>query len=95
MSRFEAGERILEITEEIRELLQEAMDLVRSEGTDFDRERARSYWYGHIQIALGGDHGYVGGSMCSMTDTAEDLMDYEMERDEEDEEDDDGTGATA
>jgi hypothetical protein len=86
--RYEAGERILEITGEIRDLLQEAMDLVRAEGSDLDRERARSYWYGHILIALGGDHGYIGGSMCSMTDTAEDLMDYEMERDEEEEEDD-------
>lgn len=74
MTRFEAGERILEISEEIRDLLQEAMDLVRSEGTDFDRERARSYWYGHILIALGGDHGYMGRSMCSMSDTAEELM---------------------
>ena len=84
MTRFEAGERILEISEEIRELLQEAMDLVRSEGTDFDRERARSYWYGHILIALGGDHGYMGRSMCSMTDTAEELMaDEEPEEEEE------------
>lgn len=84
MSRFEAGERILEITEEIRELLQEAMDLVRSEGTDFDRERARSYWYGHIQIALGGEHGYMGRSMCSMEDTANELME-EIEDEDEDE----------
>ena len=84
MTRFEAGERILEITEEIRDLLQEAMDLVRSEGTDFDRERARSYWYDHIQIALGGDHGYMGRSMCSMSDTAEELMaDEEPEEEEE------------
>ena len=84
MSRFEAGERILEITDEIRDLLQEAMDLVRSEGTDFDRERARSYWYGHILIALGGDHGYMGRSMCSMADTAEELMaDEEPEEEEE------------
>ena len=84
MSRFEAGERILEITDEIRDLLQEAMDLVRSEGTDLDRERARSYWYGHILIALGGDHGYMGRSMCSMTDTAEELMaDEEPEEEEE------------
>lgn len=79
MSRFEAGERILEITEEIRELLQEAMDLVREEGTTLDRERARSYWYGHILIALGGEHGYMGRSMCSMTDTAEELMAEEEE----------------
>ena len=83
MSRFEAGERILEITEEIRELLQEAMDMVSSYGTDFDRERARSYWYGQMQIALGGDHGYFGSSMCSMTDTADELMEEEPEEEEE------------
>lgn len=83
MSRFEAGERILEITEEIRELLQEAMDLVRENGTDLDRERARSYWYGHIVIALGGEHGYMGRSMCSMTDTAEELMADEEPEEEE------------
>ena len=85
MSRFEAGDRILEITEEIRELLQEAMDLVRSGGTDLDRERARSYWYGHILIALGGDHGYMGRSMCSMADTAEELMEEEEPEEEEEE----------
>ena len=85
MSRFEAGERILEITDEIRDLLQEAMDLVRAEGTDFDRERARSYWYGHILIALGGDHGYMGRSMCSMADTAEELMEEEEPEEEEEE----------
>ncbi len=83
MSRLEAGERILEITEEIRELLQEAMDLVRENGTDLDRERARSYWYGHIVIALGGEHGYMGRSMCSMTDTAEELMADEEPEEEE------------
>lgn len=87
MTRFEAGERILEISEEIRDLLQEAMDLVREEGTDFDRERARSYWYGHILIALGGDHGYLGSSMCSMEDTARELME-EIEDDEEEEDED-------
>ena len=74
MNRFEAGERILEISEEIRDLLQEAMGLISDNGTDFDYHRARSYWYGHILIALGGDHGYMGRSMCSMADTAEELM---------------------
>lgn len=86
MNRFEAGVRILEITEEIRELLQKAMDLVRVEGTDLDRERARSYWYGHILIALGGDHGYMGRSMCSMEDTAHELMGESEEEEEEEEE---------
>ena len=36
MSRFEAGERILEISEEMQGLLREAMDLLSEHGTDLD-----------------------------------------------------------
>jgi len=71
MSKTQAAERIREIADEIRELLAEAIDL-----TDYDSgaySRARSYWYPHILIALGGDHGYLGSSMCSMEDTAREL----------------------
>ena len=53
MSRFQAGERILEIKEEIIDLVQEAMDLMRYEGTDTERERARGYWYAHIRHGPG------------------------------------------
>ena len=81
MSRFQAGERILEIKEEIIDLLQEAMDLIREQGTDTERERARSYWYGHIRTALDEDSGYMGRSMCTMEDSARELM-----AEEEDEE---------
>jgi hypothetical protein len=84
MSRFQAGERILEIKEEIIDLVQEAMDLMRYEGTDTERERARSYWYAHIRTALDEDSGYMGRSMCTMEDSARELM-----ADEEDEEDED------
>ena len=73
MSKTEAAERIMEIAEEIRELVQEAMDIVRYDGSDMTRERARSYWYAHILTSLSSDHGYIGGSMCSMEDTAREL----------------------
>jgi hypothetical protein len=86
MNRFEAGERILEISEEMQELLREAMGLLSEHGTDLDYQRARSYWYGHIMIALGGDHGYMSRSPSSMIGTAEDLME---------EGDDERTDATA
>ena len=94
MSKTEAAERIMEIAEQIRGLVQEAMDLVREEGSDIARERARSYWYPHILVALGGDHGYMGGSMCSMEDTAREMEDSYDEDDEEEvdeEEEDMGT----
>ena len=74
MSRFEAGERILEITEEIIDLLEEAMSLVRRVGTPEEIARARSYWLGHIRMSLNEDHGYMGSGTCTMEDTARELM---------------------
>ena len=73
--------RFEEIKEQIKELLDEAFDLV----PDHARARAESYWYAHIAMALDEDHGYLGGSMCSMQDTLEEFD----EEDEEDEEDED------
>ena len=84
MNRFEAGERILEISEEMQGLLREAMDLLREHGTDLDYQRARSYWYAHIIISLGGEHGYMARSASSMIGTANDLM--ETKGDEEEDE---------
>ena len=83
MSKTEAAERIMEITYEIRELVQEAMDLVQNEGSRLTHDRARSYWYPHILMNLGEDHGFLGGSMCSMESSAK-----ELKEDEEEEEDD-------
>ena len=72
--RFKAGERILEISEEIIDLLEEAMSLVRGVGTPTEIARARSYWLGHIRMSLNEDHGYVGRGTCTMEDTARELM---------------------
>ena len=72
--RFEAGERILDITEEIIDLLEEAMSLVRRVGTPEEIARARSYWLGHIRMSLNEDHGYMGRGTCTMEDTARELM---------------------
>lgn len=72
--RFEAGERLLDITEEIIDLLDEAMGLVRGVGTPDEIARARSYWLGNIRMCLNEDHGYLGGGGCTMEDTARELM---------------------
>ena len=72
--RFEAGERILEIAEEITELVEEAMGLVRHVGTPTEIARARSYWLGHIRMSLNDDHGFMGRGTCTMEDTARELM---------------------
>lgn len=62
--------RLREIREEIRNLLDEAKDLVR--GTS-EQDRAHHYWYAHARCALDDDHMYLGGSMTTMLDSIEAL----------------------
>lgn len=69
--------RFEEIIGQIRELLEEAIDLV----PESNRARAESYWYPHIVTSLDNDHEFMGGSMCCMNDTLE-------EWDESDEDED-------
>lgn len=71
--------RFEEIKDQIKELIDEAIDLVPSSGV---KERARSYWYSQIVTALDDDHEYMGGSMCTMEDT---LNEFDEEEDYDDE----------
>ena len=71
--------RFEEIIGEIKELLEEALDLV-PEG--MARSRAESYWYVNMIVNVNEDHGYMGGSMCSMQDTLEEFDEID-EGDEE------------
>lgn len=67
--------RFEEIMSEMKDLLQEAIDIV----PDHARARAESYWYAQISMALDEDHGYMGGCMCSMQDTLEEFIDIDDE----------------
>ena len=69
--------RFEEIKMQIKELLEEAFELV----PEHVRAQAESYWYSQIAVALDDDHGYLGGSMCSMQDTLEEFD--EVDEDEE------------
>jgi hypothetical protein len=85
-------ERVAEIKNEIKTLLEEAFNLIRFEcagdnSTSVIYERARSYWYAHIAMALDKEHNYLGGSMFTMQDTIDDMQSYiEDEENCEDEE---------
>ena len=72
--------RFEEIIGEIKELLEEAFDLVPAGSA---RARAKSYWYGNMIVNVDEDHGFMGSSMCSMQDTLEEFDEAE-EEDEED-----------
>lgn len=80
--RHNAAERILAISEEIVDLLEEAMGLVRHVGTPTEIARARSYWLGHIRMSLNDDHGFMGRGTCTMEDTAREMMAEEPDEEE-------------
>jgi hypothetical protein len=66
----ERAERLNEIYEQFRDLLDEARDLVR--GTR-EEDRANAYWLAHIRCALDEDHDYLSRGMCTMQDSIEAL----------------------
>ena len=74
--------RFEEIIGEIKELLEEALDLV-PEG--YVRSRAESYWYAHMIVNVTEDHCYMSSSMCSMQDTLEEFDEIDEEEKEEEE----------
>ena len=86
-NRLTAGNRLVEIQEEISGLLNEAARLTRRHGMDSEAARADAYWIPHIRMALGGDHGFIGPKI-TMMDTAESFLE------EEGEEEEDATDAT-
>ena len=72
--------RFEEIIVEIKDLLEEALGLVPD---GLARSRAESYWYGNMIVNVTDDHGYMGGSMCSMQDTLEEFDEVEEEEEED------------
>ena len=77
----EKAERLLELKDTIRELLDEAQDLLR--GTP-EEDRARCYWYAHIRMALDDDHTWLGRSMCTMQSSINALEAVSEEKDNDD-----------
>ena len=68
-----------EIQQEMLELLSEASELVRDTDEREIYERARAYWIAQIETIIHNDHGYLGGSMCSMQDTIDELIEIDKE----------------
>jgi len=70
--------RLREIQEEILNLLGEASDLIESENPGA-YSRAKAYWLAHATMAVTKDHSYLGGSMCDMDDTINELEEDEVD----------------
>lgn len=62
--------RFANIMCEMQELLEEAYEIVSSEGTAQSQRRAYSYWYAHIAGAIDKESSsFLGGSMIDMAET--------------------------
>ena len=76
-------ERLRDIQSEMQSLLEEADRLIRQNGSKMTYARAKSYWLAHVEMGLSNNHGFVGGSGCSMDHTIEE-MDASGSNDEQD-----------
>lgn len=63
-----AENRLIEIKEEIKVLVEEALNIVKDDGTPRVLAEAKAYWHPQILMKLDEDHDYLGGSMCTMED---------------------------
>ena len=82
--RQELVDELREIQAQMLECLEQAKTLIKQSGQDMTLQRAEAYWLAHARIALTNDHGYLGGSMCSMEDTIEEIAGAEEDEDDED-----------
>lgn len=83
-------ERLAEIRTEMFDLLHDAKAIMRGEG-GFEYERAKAYWIGHLDAALGGgDYGtkYDVTLLSTLKDLGYDEDSNSFEDEEEEEEED-------
>ena len=82
--RAEDHERLVEIKDEMKNMLEEAKELIRRNASDWVYNRAKSYWIGHIAMALDEEHDFMGSDGVTFQNTIDEV---EVEGNMEDEED--------
>lgn len=73
-----------EITDKVQEVREIVMYLSRGGATAHVAARAKAYWLAQITTALSSNHDYLGGCMCTMEDTINELN-ASLEGDDDDE----------
>ena len=74
MEKIEAISVLEELLIEIKEKIEEAFEIVSEIGSEITIARAKSYWYSGLLMELDEEHGFLGGSMCTLQDTINELM---------------------
>lgn len=78
----ETIERMVEIKDEIKSLVNEAMELLERDTMIYNR--ATSYWFPHILMELDEEHNWIGGSMCSLQNTIDEMNEDSTDSEEYD-----------
>ncbi|WP_259341490.1 hypothetical protein [Ralstonia solanacearum] len=87
LSQNDVVEELIEIKAQMLDLIENVRGVLKAGGFRSALDRAEDYWMAHLTCAISHDHGYLGGSGCTLQDTIEEIERGEDE-DEEDEEDD-------
>lgn len=74
-----------EIMLDIKEKVERALEIVKYRCDRIEYERAKSYWYAHIVMAIDNDHSYLGKNMGTMEDSLEAIADTECQDSSDDE----------
>jgi len=69
-------ERLQEIHDELRELVDEAFGLLSGTAQE---DRAKAYWYANIRMALDDDHMWMGSHNCTLQNCIESFTDEESD----------------
>ena len=64
-----------ELKEDIKRQMYDAWDIVQAYNGAI-AARARSYWFAQIISILDDDHDWIGGSMCRMQDTIDEIREW-------------------
>lgn len=86
LSQNDVVEELIEIKEQMLDLIENVRGILKAGGFGSALARAEDYWIAHLTCAISHDHGYLGGSGCTLQDTIEEIESGESE--DEDEEDD-------
>lgn len=79
----EMADRLQEIHQQMMELLEESITIVRQSGKKSLYDRAKAYWHPHIAMALSDDHSYIGKDGATMEEAVNALQDMVLPEEED------------
>ena len=81
MEISEVVDVLQELLEEIKEKVEYAFELVAQVSPEDVTARAKAYWYAQILTTLDEDSQWLGGSMCTLQDTINELSELDEDED--------------